>query len=52
MAFKIHIERIADGESFGEIAPIAAEEIGDYIKTLSSPSMFGGGAFRFILIPA
>lgn len=52
MSFKIHIERISDGESFGDIKPIAVEEIGGFLKTLSEPCLFGGGDFRFVLIPA
>ena len=52
MSYRIRVERIIDGSSFMESEPIAVEEIGGYLKTLSEPCIFGTGDFRFILIPA
>lgn len=52
MSYKVRIERISDGESFGESDLIPVTDIGEYLKVLSKPSMFGTGDFRFVLIPA
>lgn len=48
--FKINIVR-SDGKSFGETEPIAADDLPGILKVLSKPSMFGTGAFQFVLIP-
>ena len=50
--YKVRIERIVDGESFGESEAIPVSDISAYLTVLSKPSMFGGGAFRFVLVPA